>query len=127
MLRHITLLRLFLGFILAACVFAPGCAPKTENVVAAYLQGAERQVETSGQRDEIRKALGDLLALSPVEAQSRRYADYQGNAGAWTSMQLLQRYYLPTKPVALAEDRFYRDVGAPEGRTALERCLAELK
>lgn len=119
--------RLVLGISLFACLLASNCSSQPENVVAAYLGGAERQVETVEQRNEIHKALSDLLNLSPAEARTRRYADYQGNAGAWTSIQLLQKYYAPVKPMDIDEDRFYRDVGASEARGALKRCLNELK
>jgi hypothetical protein len=103
------------------------CACKQDNVVVDFLKGAERQVETEEQRREIRRALEDLLTLPAADARARRYADYQGKPGTWSATQLLQRYYVPAKPMALDEERFYRDAGTPEARAALERCLDELK
>ena len=105
---------------------APGCAPASGNVVAAYLNGAERQTETDQQRQDIGRALNDLLGLSSAELRARRYPDYQGKPEAWTAAELIQKYYVPVNAMKLDEDRFYRDAGLPAGRAVLERCLKEL-
>ena len=38
-------------------------SPVTRNVVARYLEGAELQAETDGQRREIARALQDMLSM----------------------------------------------------------------
>ncbi len=123
-------LRGALALAAAVAIVLAGCgnsSPRT-NVVAAYLDHADRQYETSGQRDEIVRALRDMLDRSPSELRARRYADYEGHAGAWPVTTLLEKYFVPTGAVrTLPEDAFYRDVGKPEAKAAIRGQLSTLE
>ena len=112
------------AFLLFALLAA--CTGKQENHVVVFLTGAERQVETDAQKEEIRHAFRDLLSLPPSQVKDRRYADYQGQPGSWTAPQLIEKYYVPAKPMGLDNDRFYRDVAAPEARAVIEKLLKDL-
>lgn len=103
------------------------CQPaEDDNRVVQYFTGAERQVETDGQKEEIRHVLRDLLSLPAAQVKDRRYADYEGKAGAWTAPQLLEKYYVPAKPMGLDNARFYQDIETPRARTLFKRLLEDL-
>jgi hypothetical protein len=95
------------------------------NCVAAYLTGAELQLETDSQRAEITRALRDMLEKSPEQLKASRYADYQGRPGAWSAVELLRRYFVPDRPRSLNEECFYRDVS--EARAAIQKHLNALR
>lgn len=108
-----------------------GCASDTvglrdRNCVAAYLSGAQQQLETEGQLKEIERALEDMLNKPPGQLRLVRYADYEGRPGQWTAVQLLHRYFVPTRDL-LEEDCFYREVSAPESRAAIKQQLELLR
>lgn len=122
--------------LLFACLLsACGCdraapassAPDAENSVAAFMKNADRQSETDGQRREIRRALRDMLDMPPAELKRARYADYAGQPNSWSITQLLRHYFVANPPVALDEQRFYQDVGAPAARAAIEHQLQEVE
>jgi hypothetical protein len=78
--------------------------PETATVPAAaineavrHLKGAERQVETDDQEQEIRRALEDLATLSPADLRNKRYADYSMQPARWTLAMLLQKYFVPAE------------------------------
>jgi hypothetical protein len=98
-----------------------------DNTVAAYLDGAERQAETDEQRREIARALHDALELTPDELRERRYAGYGMNPDAWTAVELLSHHFVPTTPMTLEETSFYRDVGDPAARAAIQEQLDALE
>jgi hypothetical protein len=115
------LLLLLLGLVVGACTHAQ------PNVVAEYLDGAERQSETVENRKEIRRALRDMLILSPQELQQRRYADYEGTPQAWTAVELLERSFVPARQAALDPASFYRDLAAPRARGAIRKQLQDVE
>jgi hypothetical protein len=116
---------LFVLLALAASCQSPG---RDDNTVVQYFTGAELQVEMDAQKEEIRHVFRDLLSLPAAKVKERRYADYQGNAGTWTAPQLLEKYYVPAKPMGLSNnDRFYRDMGTPRARAVLEALLKDLQ
>lgn len=98
-------------------------SPPTENVVARYLEGAEVQAETDGQRREIARALQDMLDLPGAELIKRRYSDYSGNAAAWTVTDLLRAYFVPRQPMKLDPERFYREVGQAQAKATIRKQL----
>ena len=112
------------AFLLFALLAA--CSGKQENQVVLFLTGAERQVETDAQKEEIRHVFRDLLSLPPSQVKDRRYADYQGQPGTWTAPQLIEKYYVPVKPMRLDNDQFYRDIGTPEARVLIGNLLKDL-
>lgn len=98
------------------------------NVVAEYLNHAERQYETSEQRTEIIGALEDMLTKSPQMLRAQRYPDYEGHKDAWPITTVLQRFFVPAKPPkGWSVAAFYRDVSAPEARHAISEQLSALK
>jgi hypothetical protein len=103
-------------------------ATAATNVVAQYLNHADRQYETSEQRTEIIRALEDMLGKTPEALRTQRYADYQGNKNAWPITTLLERYFVPVRPPKRwSVDAFYRDVPKPEARQAIRQQLAAIK
>lgn len=112
---------------IALCAGLFSCREQGPNSVVAFLQGAERQSEDLDQRLEIEKALNDMLTLKPDELRSRRYANYQMQAGAWTIIQLLHRYFASRGPVYIDEDRFYQDVTDPAARAVIQENLRKVR
>ena len=96
------------------------------NSVATYLEHAEIQAETDEQRQEIRRALSDMLKEPTAELRTRRYADYQGTPNMWSITRLLTAYFVPQTPQSLEPKRFYEDVGKPEAKSAIQRQLDEI-
>lgn len=96
------------------------------NSVAAYLENAEIRAETDEQRQEIHRALSDMLKKPTAELRTRRYADYQGTPNMWSITQLLTAYFVPQTPQSLESKRFYKDVGKPEAKLAIHRQLDEI-
>lgn len=97
--------------------------PKNGNSVAAFLRNAERQTETDEQRKEVQRALRDMLEKPPAELRQIRYSDYAGKKNEWSVTQLLQHYFVPSRPAALDETHFYEDLKAPAARAAVQRQL----
>ena len=125
--------RLFFLALLTMAIGVGGCGTKSEsvkdaktNIVVAYLAEAERQSETDDQRQEIEKALRDMLTLSPGELRKRRYADYQGNPQKWSVTTLLTRYFVPDSLFQIEEDRFYEDVSDSTAQEITRRQLEAL-
>jgi hypothetical protein len=116
---------LAISIVVCGSLFA--CRDKGPNAVVAYLQGADQQFENAGQGREIEKALNDMLTLSPDELRTRRYANYQMEPDAWTIIDILHKYFLPSKPTGLDQNRFFRDVTKPEARAVIQERLLEVK
>jgi hypothetical protein len=113
--------------LMAVMPTAPGCARSQANTVAAFLEQAERQTEAPQQRAEVRQALSDMLQLTPDQLAQRRYRDYADTPGAWTALQLLERYFVPAHPAVLDSATFYRDVTQPAARQAIQRQLTAVE
>lgn len=124
--RGLALLAVSLA-LLSACDKGTSSArpgPKVKNSVAAYLHNAELQFETPAQGAEIRRALTDMLNLTPGLLRERRYADYQMTPDAWDVPTLLSRYFVPEKADrVLREKTFYEEVDRPEARLEIDRQL----
>jgi len=123
-----TLLLLSLPCFYCGCEHSgtPAPAPDKNNSVVAFLKSAERQSETDDQRKEIQRALRDMLDKSAAELRRTRYADYAGQADAWSITQLLEHYFVPNPPAVLDDQRFFQDVRAPAARAAIQRQLDEV-
>jgi hypothetical protein len=119
------LLCLAIAIALSTGFFA--CRDKGPNTVVAYLQGADQQFENANQRREIEKALNDMLTLSPDDLRKRRYANYQMQPGAWTIIDVLHKYFLPSKPVGLNHRRFYRDIADPAAQAVIRDHLQRVR
>jgi hypothetical protein len=96
------------------------------NVLAQYLNGAERQSETDEQRNDIRRALTDMLEKDPSILRTLRYPDYQGNPSAWSIVDVLRKYFVPIQPMQLDPELVYRDVSMPAAKEAIRRQLSSL-
>jgi hypothetical protein len=119
------LLCLAIAIALSTGFFA--CRDKGPNTVVAYLQGADQQFENANQGREIEKALNDMLTVSPDELRKRRYANYQMQPGAWTIIDVLHKYFLPSKPVGLNQRQFYQDVADPAAQAVIRAHLREVR
>ena len=109
--------------LLLAAFGSVGASAKSfkHNAVVAFLAHAELQAETNSQRQEISKALGDLLHKSPSDLRDSRYADYEGHAGAWSITELLRHYFVPNPPMKLEDKDFFADVSAPAARASIRK------
>jgi len=108
-------------------VLASSCNTKQAgNSIVLYMNGAELQIETMDQRQELQKALTDILTLSPEVLRQRRYADYQLTPNKWTIVEILQRYYVPPKRVFLNSDSFFKDVISKEAHQNIQKHLNKL-
>ncbi len=93
------------------------------NSVAVYFHNAELQFETPAQGAEIRRALEDILNLSPEDLRKRRYANYQLVPESWDILTLIRSYFVPEKPLSLEEARFYQDMTEAPARKEVENQL----
>jgi hypothetical protein len=117
----------YLAMSIVLCAGMLSCRHAGPNTVVVYLQGADQQWETQEQGREIEKALTDMLMLSPDELRNRRYANYQMQPGAWTTIELLHRYFVSRGLVYVDETRFYRDVTDPAAQAVIRQHLQDVK
>jgi hypothetical protein len=96
------------------------------NLVAAFLIGAELQVEAVEQQKEIQRALTDMRDMSGAELRKQTYADYEGNVRVWPVTKLLTSYFVPPRPMALDPASFYQDVEKPEAKAAIRVRLDQI-
>lgn len=107
----------------AAALLAGPCAraggAETSRLLD-YIQGSELQIETDDQRCELALALSEIAAGPPERVLALRFADYAGEPGRWTAVEVLERYLLA--PGGLdAEDApaLLAEAAAPAVRDAL--------
>jgi hypothetical protein len=98
----------------------PG-ASQAENTVVAYLDGAELQAETDAQRQEVYRALTDLLEKTPAELRQARYADTQGAANRRTIVEVIRAHFVPPRPVPIEEEQFTADASTQPAKDVIRR------
>ena len=98
-----------------------------ENRVVNFLNGAELQIETADQRDELKRALKDILSLRPEQLRDKRYANYRMEAGVWTLPKILTAYYFSPKPMMIDAGQFYTDVTSDEAKSVVRKNLQKLE
>jgi hypothetical protein len=127
-------LRRFAFLCVAIGILVGGCCGRSlaetprsvSNHVAAFLNNAERQTETDEQRVVVRGALGDMLRNGPFQLKLIRYPDYSGTPNMWSITELLEHYFVPSHPMSIDQDAFYRDVASPDAKQAIQKQLALL-
>jgi hypothetical protein len=116
---------------LAACqhgAAAPSSTAPKVNQVVAYLDGADFQVETEGQVQEVLKALEDMRTLPPSALRAKRYAGSGMEPGIWTLKKLLMSYFLPRDiTTQLDETALYEDAQDPKARAVVAARIREIK
>jgi hypothetical protein len=128
-LKYVSKLKFNLVVVLAfaVCSFAACAQDSSDLQLYNYLNGAELQVETDDQRQEIKHALQDMLNLSPEELEKKRYKNYRMEENQWTLVELLQAYYLPDKPMALKDDiALYKETSNPKVKKIVSKLLSNL-
>jgi hypothetical protein len=97
------------------------------NRVVLYIKAAELQFETPEQGAELRRALTDMLTLSPAELCARRYEDYGLTPARWTLGELL-RHYVVTQPLQTIPDEpvFCKDATAASARATVSEFIRSL-
>lgn len=88
---------------------------------ALYLAGAEIQAETPQQREALRKALDDMLSLTPDQLRQTRYGSEHKTLPA-----LLRTHIVPPAPVPAEDNDFYAQAENPKVRAAVEILRAKL-
>jgi hypothetical protein len=101
--------------------FAP--LPKCANPVADYMREAELQAETVAQKDNVKKALEDMVMLSLKSLKRQRYQDYQGNAGKWDLKTLIDRHFVPATRCSNFHEEFWSHINSPEVRRIVQDML----
>ena len=96
-----------------------------ENTVVAILQDVEINYETPLQLKQICTALDDMATLSTNDIKNKRYADFNGNQGKWTLLQVLYAYFLPAQKVNL--QNLYEDVEKPLSREIVRQTLLDMQ
>jgi hypothetical protein len=117
---------------LAACqhgAAAPSStAPPRVNQVVAYLDGADFQVETEGQVQEVLKALEDMRTLPPSALRARRYAGSGMEPGIWTLKKVLLSYFLPRDiTTQLDEATLYEDAQDTRARAVVTARIQAIR
>lgn len=93
--------------------------------LAKFLDGAEIQAENQIQRHQIAQALKEMATESPAVLRDRRYADYQGNPGKWTLLELLKHHIVPRENVHLTANILFEALATEEGKAAVRGKLTE--
>jgi hypothetical protein len=96
------------------------------NAVVDYFSGAEIQAETDAQRNELRKALTDMLTLPIDVLKQRRYAGFDGKPSARNLVEILSGHLVPTAPRALDAQAFFADLKAETAQAVVRVKLDEL-
>ncbi|MCF6255808.1 MAG: hypothetical protein L3J89_09140 [Gammaproteobacteria bacterium] len=125
-------------FVLAFCIFIFGCSNHSitlgpgispaysDNVIVAFFDEAERQIETDDQRQVLAQALNDMLTLSPDELRKQRYANYQLEPGKWTLHEILARYYAARPPIEF-DELLYEETASSRAKNAIKKALFSLQ
>lgn len=132
----ICLLKSFIFVVIFVFFVLSGCSNRTNisgdisptykgNVLVAFFEEAELQIETGDQRHELARALQDMLTLTPDALRMQRYANYQLEPKKWTLNEILSRYYYARPPIEF-EELLYRDITTTEGRVKIEQALIEV-
>ena len=99
------------------------CTMKQKNQTAQYFENIEIQYENSAQKDEIIRALKDMLSLDINQLKAQRYSDYSGREGQWTLTELLNRYFVPDDSSKVPGDNFFEEVQTPEVQKIIKELL----
>jgi hypothetical protein len=114
-----------LAVLLVAAAPLGGCR-RAVNPVADYLDNAELQCETEAQKQNIMRALNDVLTLSGQELAMRRYEDYTGKADEWDLPTLIHRHFVPDRKGKTLGSRFYTDAASARVQAQVRRILDRL-
>lgn len=110
---------------LVGAVILPGCRRAT-NPVAGYVDKAELQYETEAQKQNIVRALDDILTLSAQELEQRRYEDYTGKPNEWDLPTYVGKRFVPGKQGKTLGPKFYPDVKSARVQGQIRRILDRL-
>ncbi len=120
--------------VLAFCIFicgcenhsitpGPGISPAySDNVIVAFFDEAELQIETADQEQVLIQALNDMLRLSPDELRKQRYANYQLEPGKWTLNEILSHYYYARPPIEF-DELLYEETTSSRSKDAIKKAL----
>ena len=120
-LRILTLI--FITFLMISC---QSLETKTDNIVMSFLEDAELQIETQDQIEELKKALQDILLLSPKQLRKQRYLNYQLDERAWKLPKIISAYFCSPKPYFINSEQFYSDITADVTRSTVQKILTNL-
>ncbi|WP_077033023.1 hypothetical protein [Pelomonas sp. KK5] len=120
-------IRVFLWCLVSGLFFAPlaGCGERS-SAAAAYLQGAEIQVENEAQRAELRRGLTDLLDKPASELRQARYAAADGEPARRDLVQLLRGHLVPAQATPLDAEALYADKDRPDVRAAVLQLMGRI-
>lgn len=110
----------------AAAAAATITSEQAATTVAAYLTGAELQAETDAQRQELRRALTDLLEQPAASLTTRRYAAPDGMPGRRDLAAVLRGHLVPRSPRPLDLQTLLAAQGHPALAEAVRPHLAAL-
>ncbi len=125
-------------FFLALCIFIYGCenhritlgpgisSAYSDNVIVAFFDEAELQIETVDQEQVLMQALNDMLTLSPDELRKQRYANYQLEPGKWRLDEILSRYYYARPPIEF-DELLYEETTSSRSKNAIKKALVFLQ
>jgi len=114
-----------LAALLVAAAVLPGCGRAT-NPVLDYFDNAELRYETEAQKQNIVRALHDILTLPAQELAQRRYEDYAGKPNEWDLPTLVGKHFVPDKQGKTLGPKFYIDVKSPKAQAQVRRILDRL-
>lgn len=101
-------------------------AEQAADAVLAYFTDAELQAETDAQRQELRRALTDLIEQPAAALRSARYAATDGTAGQRDLAQLLRGHFVPAAPRALDLETLIAAKPSPRLQAMVRRRLDAL-
>lgn len=110
----------------AAAAAASATPEQAAATVSAYLSDAELQAETDAQRQELRRALIDLLKQPAAALATRRYAAPDGTPGQRDLAAVLRGHLVPRSPQPLDQETLLAAQGSPRLAEAVRPHLAAL-
>ncbi len=124
-MRYIRVVARVIPLVWLAASLSCAAADKS-NCVADFLNGAERQCETREQRDEIGRALQDMLTVKPELLLKKRYRDYTMRSHKWNAINVMERYFVPEKTNHLEPECFLLSISSAAAHEAIKIQLAHL-
>lgn len=97
-----------------------------DNAVARFLEHSELQYEGDVQKETIKEALKDILAMDEKYLREKRYRDYTGKENQWDLQTLIYRHFVPSDQSYTLGDHFYSDVRAFAVKMKINRILIDL-
>jgi hypothetical protein len=92
-----------------------------------FFYNVEVQCETGFQRNEIIKAINDMLTLDTISLKNKKYSNYNQEGEFWTIIELIHKYFVPDAQNKTLGDNFYQEIKKTNVRNILKKIKKNLE